>query len=72
MSRPVNEIPDGNQGCIYPLHNLDTYSMIREMLLVWTFRFDDVLDTNKVQNALVKLLTLGDWRKLSGRLRLRV
>ncbi|KAK2601761.1 hypothetical protein QQS21_004645 [Conoideocrella luteorostrata] len=35
----------------------------------WTMRFNDVLDANMLHESFKKLLEIGDWRKLSGRLR---
>ncbi|CZR65591.1 uncharacterized protein PAC_15491 [Phialocephala subalpina] len=52
---------------VYPLH-LQDYNF-RRLLMVSTMRFDDVLDAEKLHNALSQLLEIGDWRKLGGRLR---
>jgi hypothetical protein len=35
-------------------------------------RFNDVLDAEKLHDALSELLEIGDWRKLGGRLRFKV
>lgn len=53
---------------IYPLHMLDDTRGCREYFLAWTFRFNDVLDADQLHNSLVRLLEIGDWRKLGGRL----
>ncbi|KAJ5176081.1 uncharacterized protein N7482_001958, partial [Penicillium canariense] len=37
--------------------------------ITYTFRFNEVLDPSKLHSSLVKLFTIGDWRKLGGRLR---
>jgi hypothetical protein len=52
---------------VYPLH-LQDYTF-RQLLMVSTLRFDEVLDAEKLRNALSQLLEIGDWRKLGGRLR---
>ncbi|KAL2059813.1 hypothetical protein VTL71DRAFT_10197 [Oculimacula yallundae] len=52
---------------IYPLH-LQDYNF-RRLLMVSTMRFDDVLDVEKLHTSLSRLLEIGDWRKLGGRLR---
>ncbi|KAK0385862.1 hypothetical protein NLU13_7039 [Sarocladium strictum] len=55
---------------VYPLHMLDDTKTLRGITLTWILRFDDVLDADKLHDALVRLLDMGDWRKLGGRLRL--
>ncbi|KAF4992918.1 hypothetical protein FGRMN_6862 [Fusarium graminum] len=52
---------------IYPLHEFDD-SPINRHMQHWTLRFDAVLDTQKLCEALTHLLSQGDWRKLGGRL----
>ncbi|KAJ3541541.1 hypothetical protein NM208_g4564 [Fusarium decemcellulare] len=56
---------------IYPLHFNDDTKTLRELTLSWTARIDDVLDADQLHHALARLLDMGDWRKLGGRLRLR-
>ncbi|KAF7194592.1 O-acetyltransferase PaAT-2 [Pseudocercospora fuligena] len=56
---------------IYPLHMLDDTRTLHSIVVAWTLRFDDVLDPEKLKDALSKLLEIGDWRKLGGRLRLK-
>ncbi|WYZ34052.1 hypothetical protein EsH8_I_000328 [Colletotrichum jinshuiense] len=55
---------------VYPVHFFDDTKPFREMLLNWTLRFDDVLDADMLHDSLAKLLDIGDWRKLAGRMRL--
>jgi hypothetical protein len=57
---------------VYPLHCFDDTVPNRHMVMCWTMRFEDVLNAEKLHGSLVKLLTIGDWRKLGGRLRLNV
>lgn len=57
---------------IYPLFFLDNLAAGRESILSETLRFKEVLDSGKLYNGLTKLIQYGDWRKLGGRLRLRV
>lgn len=57
---------------VYPVHFFDDTKPFRGMLLNWTLRFDDVLDADKLQSSLARLLEIGDWRKLGGRMRLNV
>jgi hypothetical protein len=56
---------------ILPIHDIDDRTATRTVLC-WTLRFDAVLDVEKLHAALVKLLEIGDWRKLGGRLRQNV
>ncbi|KAK2681925.1 Chloramphenicol acetyltransferase-like domain superfamily [Fusarium oxysporum f. sp. vasinfectum] len=52
---------------VFPLHEFDD-SPINRYMQHWTLRFDALLDTKKLCVALTHLLSLGDWRKLGGRL----
>ncbi|KAJ4142908.1 hypothetical protein NW765_000046 [Fusarium oxysporum] len=52
---------------VFPLHEFDD-SPINRYMQHWTLRFDAVLDTQKLCAALTHLLSMGDWRKLGGRL----
>ncbi|KAG6272809.1 hypothetical protein E4U47_002317 [Claviceps purpurea] len=52
----------------YPVHLMDG-SKLNHKVLGWTMRFDDVLDAEMLRSALTRLLGMGDWRKLGGRLR---
>lgn len=53
---------------IYPLHALDN----SPDWVVWVMRFNDVLDAQKLNDSLSRLLEIGDWRKLGGRIRCKV
>lgn len=57
---------------VYPLHMLDDTKTLRGIVVTWTLRFDDVLDADTLRDSLSRLLEIGDWRKLGGRLRLNV
>lgn len=69
QSRAKDRYPD---DIIYPVHALDDTKTFRSLLLAWTICFNDVLDANKLRCSLAKLLEIGDWRKIGGRLRLKV
>lgn len=61
--------PSGVDGDdVYPLHMLDDTKGCREYFLAWTLRFNDVLDAQQLHDSLSRLLEIGDWRKLGGRL----
>ncbi|KAJ2902537.1 uncharacterized protein MKZ38_000502 [Zalerion maritima] len=55
---------------VYPAHMLDDTKSLRDIVVTWTLRFNDVLDADKLHASLSKLLDMGDWRKIGGRLRL--
>jgi hypothetical protein len=57
---------------VYPVHMLDDTKTLRDIVVAWTLRFNDVLDADKLYVSLSRLLAIGDWRKLGGRLRLKV
>jgi hypothetical protein len=57
---------------VYPVHTLDDTPTMRSILITWTICFNDVLDAERLQQSLSTLLNIGDWRKLGGRLRLKV
>ncbi|OTA01454.1 hypothetical protein A9Z42_0017680 [Trichoderma parareesei] len=56
---------------VVPLHLFDDTSTLRGFTLMWTFKFDQVLDADKLGDSLSQLFHMEGWRKLGGRLRLR-
>lgn len=56
---------------VYPVHVLDSLKFLRNIFIAF-FRFNDVLDAQKLHDAIAKLLTIGDWKKLAGRFRSKV
>jgi hypothetical protein len=68
--RPRPPLP--SDDIVYPVHMLDDSKLARGIVLAWTLRFDDVLDVDKLHVSLSRLLEIGDWRKIGGRLRLKV
>jgi hypothetical protein len=57
---------------VVPVHFFDDTEINKKLFVCWTLRFEDVLDTEKVHESLRRLLEMGEWRKLGGRLRLNV
>lgn len=57
---------------VFPVHMLDDAKGVRDMSIVWMFRFNDALDAELLHSSLTRLICIGDWRKLGGRLRLKV
>ena len=69
--QPPTPVQDSDE--IVPVHVFDDLSGYRKTLLMWTFQFNDVLDADKLHEALCELIEKGEnWRKLGGRLRLNV
>ncbi|KAK8009793.1 acyltransferase [Apiospora arundinis] len=50
---------------------LDGTNTLRGAIVSWTLCFNDVLDSDKLHSSLFRLLEIGDWRKVGGRLRLK-
>jgi hypothetical protein len=70
---PPRQLPARVEGDdIYPVHMLDDTKTLRGIVVTWTLCFNDVLDADKLHASLSKLLEIGDWRKVGGRLRLKV
>ncbi|KAI1419591.1 hypothetical protein F5Y12DRAFT_777224 [Xylaria sp. FL1777] len=58
-----------DQDEVYPVHSIDQATIVRTSICSYTFRYDVVLDAQKLHDSLALLLSSGDWRKLGGRLR---
>jgi hypothetical protein len=57
---------------IYPVHMLDDTKTLRNIVVAWTLCFNDVLDADKLHASMLELLNIEDWKKIGGRLRLKV
>ncbi|KXJ86384.1 hypothetical protein Micbo1qcDRAFT_152972 [Microdochium bolleyi] len=57
---------DGNV-VYYPVSIYDEMPAVSDSTPAVLMRFDDVLDATKLRDGLVRLLDIGDWRKLRGR-----
>lgn len=57
---------------VIPMFSADDKPHNRAMVVEFTYRFDDVLDSQKLKSSLERLLELGEWRKLGARVRLNV
>ena len=62
-SRPAPP-PTAATDKIVPFHYYDDTKHTNGLCFDFTFRFDDVLDDEKLRVALSRLLGLGDWGKL--------
>ncbi|KAF5616935.1 hypothetical protein F25303_13411 [Fusarium sp. NRRL 25303] len=54
---------------VYPTHMIDNVSVLKFLVMAWTMRFNDVLNADKLHKSLAELLTVGDWKRLGGRLK---
>jgi hypothetical protein len=72
IQRPPTTASLNENDDIYPVHTLDDTKTLRRLFLAWTICFNDALDAHKLRCALAKLLDIGDWRKVGGRLALKV
>jgi hypothetical protein len=57
---------------VLPLQFWDDQRYTRAVCLDFTYRFDDVLDTEALRRSLERLLELDGWRTLGARLRMNV
>ncbi|KAM0392037.1 hypothetical protein ACHAQC_006850 [Fusarium culmorum] len=66
----TDQQPKFDDDDVYPAMLLDDTKAQRDMILHWTFHFNDVLDAEKLRTSLAMLIDIGDWRKLGGRYRI--
>jgi hypothetical protein len=57
---------------VIPLNAADDTDVLRSVCVVLSYRFDDVLDPEKLRRSFERLLDRPGWRKIGGRLRLNV
>jgi hypothetical protein len=57
---------------VLPCHLLDNIAALRAYTYMWMFRFEDVLDPDMLHDSLSQLFEMEGWRRLGGRIRLRV
>ncbi|KAI5461932.1 hypothetical protein BGZ63DRAFT_463085 [Mariannaea sp. PMI_226] len=69
QQRPLPEIVETDD--IIPVHLFDDSAAARGIVLVWTYKFDDVLDPDRLHVALSELFQMDGWRRFSGRFRYR-
>ncbi|KAK4210763.1 hypothetical protein QBC37DRAFT_442535 [Rhypophila decipiens] len=68
----AGDLPDPKRPTdeVLVAHALDDARALRDIIMGLAFRFDHVLDCDKILDALARLLEVGGWRRLGGRLRL--
>jgi hypothetical protein len=72
QASPTRAPPIDPTDEILPVHPFDSNPVLRECMLFWTFRFDDVLDADMLGHGLSQLLQMEGWRRLGGRFRRNV
>lgn len=50
----------------------DGNDILQEIVMEFTYRFDDVLDAGKLKSSLERLLEIGEWKSLGARFRKNV
>ncbi|CVK96765.1 uncharacterized protein FMAN_11094 [Fusarium mangiferae] len=55
---------------VLPMHPFDDTPFMRKCPMLWTIRFDEILDADILNEALSKLFEMDGWRRLGGRIRL--
>ncbi|KAF5594356.1 uncharacterized protein FSUBG_9458 [Fusarium subglutinans] len=55
---------------VLPMHAFDDTPFMRKCPLLWTIRFNEILDADILNEALLKLFEMDGWRRLGGRIRL--
>lgn len=68
----INTTTAAAMSSVYPLFMLDDNKVLNSIVVAWTLRFNDVLDPDRLHTSLCRLLEIGDWRKLGGRLTRKV
>ncbi|KAI9150458.1 Transcriptional regulator calD [Paramyrothecium foliicola] len=68
-SADLNAAPNGSKHEIIPIHRFDSTPILSDTLIHFMFRFDEVLQPQKLINALEELLNMQGWRKLGARLK---
>lgn len=66
-SQPLSAADEFADDDVYPIHLQDVN--FRKIIMVCTMRFDHPLSADRLHAGLARLLEIGDWRKLGGRIR---
>src|SRR6478752_3603318 len=68
----LNILPKVPTDEVVPVHLFDSISGLQRCILVWMFRFDEILDPEKLHSSLTRVFQRDGWHKLGGRYRRRV
>jgi hypothetical protein len=50
----------------------DSNNILEKIVMEFTYRFDDVLDAERLKSSLERLLEIGEWKQLGARLKKNV
>ncbi|KAJ4006515.1 hypothetical protein NW766_010609 [Fusarium irregulare] len=67
----LNILPKVPTDEVVPVHLFDSISGLQRCILVWMFRFDEILDPEKLHSSLSRVFQRDGWHKLGGRYRRR-
>lgn len=62
---PVIDVTTGDK--VLPLRFWDSHDAYPKLAMDFTFRFDDVLDPQKLRQSLEHLVTIGNWHQIGAR-----
>ena len=57
---------------VIPMFLFDDVDVNRKIIMAWTLRFNEILEPEMLHTSLSRLLEIGDWKKLGGRIRMGV
>jgi hypothetical protein len=57
---------------VVPFRFWDEQNSMEKIVMEFTYRFDDVLDVQKLKSSLERLLEIGEWRGLGARFKRNV
>ena len=57
---------------VFPARFWDAHDVFKKIVMEFTYRFDDVLDPEKLRSSLERLLEIGEWRNLGARFKKNV
>jgi hypothetical protein len=57
---------------VIPARFWDTNDVFQKLVMEFTYRFDDVLDAEKLKSSLERLLEIGEWKNLGARFKKNV
>ena len=57
---------------VVPFRSWDEQDTMQRIVMEFSYRFDDVLDVQKLKSSLERLLEIGEWRSLGARFKKNV
>jgi len=69
-SRNMESAPESDE--VIPARFWDTNDVFQKLVMEFTYRFDDVLDADKLKSSLERLMEIGEWKNLGARFKKNV